>query len=161
MPDDFLDFEDIVIPTRARALPEQLVLLGENSGIMRAMLIDSDHRLALVAASPVHYARLPALVASGAAAKLEENPGTGIRTVFEINVVNVTGSDVVLTLYLNDEAPIASQIFAANGVTVPANGRWQWQGVVTLETRDVWGLAGAANSLYAFFSVRDEVIEIR
>jgi hypothetical protein len=161
MPDDFADFEDIVIPSRTRPLPDQMVLLGENSDIMRAMLIDSDHRLAMVAASPVHYARLPALVAAGAAAKLEENPGAGIRTVFEINVVNVTNSDIVLTLYLNDEAPISSQIFAANGVTVPANGRWQWQGVVTLETRDIWGLASAANSLYAFFSVRDEVIEIR
>jgi len=161
MPDDFPDFEDIIIPTRARPLPDQMVLLGENSDIMRAMLIDSDHRLAIVAASPVHYARLPVLVPTGAAGQLEEHPDDGVRTVFEINVVNVNAAARTLTLYLNDEPPSSTKIIAANAVTVAGNSAWQWQGVITLETKDIWGIASAANSLYAFFSVRDEVTEIR
>lgn len=161
MPDDFPDFEDIEIPTRTRPLPDQMVLLGENSGIMRAMLVDSDHRLAIVSASPVHYARLPVLVPTGAAGKLEEHPDDGIRTVFEINVVNVTGNGRTLTLYLNDEAPNSTKIIAANDITIAADSAWQWQGVVTLETKDIWGICDAANALYAFFSVRDEITEIR
>jgi len=162
MPDDFPDFEDLEFPVGSRtALPDQMVLLGEHGDIMRALLVDADHRLAISSVSPVHYARLPALVASGAAAKIEEHPTSGIRTVFEINVVNVTSSDVSLTFYLHDDTPGSTHVFAANGVTVPADGRWQWQGIVTLETKDIWGLAGAANSLYAFFSVRDEVSAIR
>jgi hypothetical protein len=162
MPDDFPDFEDLELPIgRYTPLPDQMVLLGEYDDIMRALLVDADHRLAIASVSPVHYARLPQLVANGAAAQIEKHPATGIRTVFEINVVNVTSSDVTLTFYLHDDTPSSTHIFAANGVTVPADGRWQWQGLVTLETKDIWGLAGAANSLYAFFSVRDEVSAIR
>lgn len=161
MPDDFSDFDDLLLPLPSRAaLPDQMVLLGEDNNEMRAMLIDSDHRLAIDSASPVHYARLPVLVPS-TAGKLEEHPTSGVRTVFEINVVNYTSSDTTLTLYLHDDTPSGYHVFAANGVTVPANGRWQWQGLVTLETKDIWGVAGTSNSLRAFFSVRDEVDAIR
>ena len=161
MPDDFWDFEDLLLPLPSRAaLPDQMVLLGEDNNEMRAMLIDSDHRLAIGAASPVHYARLPVLVPS-TVGKLEEHPTSGVRTVFEINIVNYTSSDTNLTLYLHDDTPSGYHVFAACGVTVPANGRRQWQGLVTLETKDIWGVAGASNTLRAFFSVRDEVDAIR
>ena len=160
MPDDFEDFGDINIPY-ARPLPDSLLFMGEDSNEMRALLVDDDQRLILGSATPVHYARLPVLVPTGAAGKLEEHPTSGIRTVFEINVVNYTAADVSLSLYLHDDAPASTNTFAANSVTVPANGRFQWQGVVTLETKDIWGLAGAANSLRAFFSVRDEVSSFR
>jgi hypothetical protein len=162
MPDDFSDFEDLELPLPSRsALPDQAVLLGEDGDDMRAMLVDSDHRLVMDSASLVHYGRLPEKVPNSAAGKLEEHPTSGVRDVIEINVVNVTSSDVTLTLYLHDDTPSSTHVFAANGVTVPADGRFQWQGIVKLETKDIWGLAGTANALYAFFSVRDEVDTIR
>jgi hypothetical protein len=133
------------------------VLLGADSEEMRALLLDADNRLLMEFATGVHYARLPVLVPTGSAGKLEEHPSTGIRTVYEINVVNYTSSDVTLTLYLHDDTPSSTHVFAANGITVPARGRFQWQGLVTLETKDIWGVASAGSSLRAFFSVRDEV----
>ena len=157
MPDDFSDFEDLLLPLPSRAaLPDQMVPLGEDNTEMRALLIDSDHRLIIDQSTPVHYARLPELVPSGSASKLEEHPTSGVRTVYEINVLNYTDSDVDLTLYLHDDTPTSYHVFAANGLTIPARGRWQWEGVVTLETKDIWGVASASSSLRAFFSVRDE-----
>ena len=99
MTEDFSDFEDLNIPAgRYTPLPDQLVLLGADGEEMRALLVDSDERLVIESASPVHYARLPVLVPTGTAGKLEEHPTDGIRTVYEINVVNYPDRGNILTI---------------------------------------------------------------
>ena len=160
MPDDFADFGDIKIPYR-RSLPDSLLFMGEYGNEMRAFLVDGDRRIVLGSVSQPHYGRLPVVVPTGAAGKLEEHPTSGVRNVFEINVINVTAGAVTLKLYLHDDVPSSTKIIAANNYSIAARGLFQWQGVVTLETKDIWGLASAANSLYAFFSVRDEVSSFR
>jgi len=160
MPDDFSDFEDLELRPLSRTLPDQAVMLGAYGEEMRAFLVDGDRRLILETATPVYYARLPVVVPTSAGV-LESAPSSGVRNVLEINVVNVTSSDVTLTLYFRDDTPSSTHIFGANAVVVPANGSFQWQGLLTLETKHVYGVASAGSSLYAFFTVRDEIDSFR
>lgn len=155
MSDDFAEFDELLssLPKPDRPLPDELLLLGEWQNNLAPFLLDADARLVVHLATPQYYARLAVLIPTSVGV-LEEAPSSGSRDLIGIDVVNVTASAVSFTLYLHDGVPSSSHLFAANNLSIPANGRWQWRGVQPLESKHIWGLASTANALYAFFSIR-------
>lgn len=160
--EDFPSFDEVLnaLPVPGRPLPDQLLLLGEHQSRLAPFLLDADRRLVLAIANPKYYARMPVLIPTTVGI-LEAAPDSGTRDIIGIEVYNVTASPATFTLYLHDSTPTASKTFAANRLTLPARGRWQWRGVQPLETKHIWGISDTANALYAFFSVRDPLASWR
>ncbi len=156
MSDDFADFEELLssLPKPNRPLPDEVLLLGECLNNLAPFLLDAERRLVVCLASPRYYARLP-LPLPTSLGVLEEAPTSGCRDLIAIDIVNVTSEAVSFSLYIHDSQPTSSHIFAANNLSIPARGRWQWRGVHPLETKHIWGIAGSANTLFALFSLRE------
>jgi|DewCreStandDraft_5_1066085.scaffolds.fasta_scaffold25893_3 hypothetical protein len=156
MSDDFADFDELLssLPKPSRPLPDELLLLGEWQNTLSPFLLDADSRLVIWLATPQYYARMPVFIPTSVGV-LEEAPSSGSRDLIGIDVVNVTASAVSFTLYLHDGVPSSAHLFAANNLSIPANGQWRWRGVQPLETKHVWGLSSTANALAAIFSIRE------
>jgi hypothetical protein len=153
----FGEFLDGLSKQRVAKLPDSILLVGRTSeGRMQPFQLDEDWRLLVDCATPVYTGRNPVEIPDGAPGLLEPSPDGGTIVVININVVNVTGSPVALTLWLDENDPPSDYfIFGICGGTVPANGYWQWTGELQLQAGySVWGQAGAANALYAHISLR-------
>lgn len=157
----FEDFEDFLkhfkITRTAGGMPDDLALMGYLYAARRAMFlqVDSDDRLVLLPGSPRYDARLPVLIPS-TVGKIEEAPTDGHnRLVVGIDIINYESSATTCTLYLSEDTPAAGSRFIMIGKTIDAFGLFSWRGKIELDaTLSIWGLAGAANKLRAFFSVR-------
>jgi hypothetical protein len=165
--DDFGTFEDFLsgLPKRVTELPESIMPLGESAshpGKMLPLALDRDYRLVVEVAGPRYYGRGPVLVPT-TAGLIEAAPASGKRVCIGINVVNVTASPVSLKLWHTDDAPPNDiYMFGIFGGNVPANGFWQWKGILVLEAGvGIYGEAGAANALYAHVGVRDPMSNFR
>jgi hypothetical protein len=123
-------------------------------------LLDGDNRLVMQFVTWKYYARSPIVVPTTVGI-LESGPGSGTRVVTNINVVNVTGNPVSLKLHVDEEEATDYNVFGICGEDIEANSMWQWEGEIALESSHVWGVAGDANALYAFFTVRDERDAVR
>jgi hypothetical protein len=158
----FEDFEDFMkhfkITRQAGGMPDDLALMGYLYAAKRAVFlqVDSDDRLVLLPASPRYDARLPVLIPAVTPGKLESAPTDGHnRLVVGIDIINYETSDTTCTLYLSEEAPGDTQRFIIIGKTIGAFTAYSWRGKIELDaTLSIWGLAGDANRLRAFFSVR-------
>jgi hypothetical protein len=158
--DDFDSFSDFLAGLSRRTaakLPDSILLIGKTAeGKYLPFGLDEDYRLLLDNATPKYYGSNPVLVPA-AAGKLLTAPAGSNTVVVDINVVNVTGAPVALTLWRdNYPTPRDSLIFGICGGSVPANGYWQWRGKMALGVGySIWGQAGSANALYANLSYRD------
>lgn len=160
--DDFDSFSDFLAGLAKRTaakLPDSILLIGKTSaGKYLPFALDEDYRLLVDNATPKIYGMNPILVPT-TAGKLLTAPASSNYVVVDIDVVNVTGVDVTLTLWRdNYPAPRDSLIFGICGGSVPANGYWQWTGNLALGVGySIWGEAGSANALYAHLSYRDNI----
>jgi hypothetical protein len=164
---DFGTFDDFLsgLPKRITQLPESIMPLGESAshpGMMLPLVLDKDYRLVVEIATPKYYGRGPVLIPTTAGV-LESAPASGKTICIAINVVNVTASPVSLKLWHTDEAPPLDYYrFGIFGSNVPANGLWQWTGILVLEAGvGIYAEAGAANALYAHLSLRDPLSVFR
>lgn len=148
-----VDFDSLFDELRPQPAPlEALTPLGLLSGQALPWLVDGEDALVVMPASPQYLLRLPVLV--GTSVTLLEAGGSGLD-VCEINLVNLTGSPVTCKLFHSEGAPVDdSMVFGLAGGTVPANGSFQWQGVLSLAVSGVYAQAGAANAIVALVTVR-------
>ena len=163
MSDDFGSFEDFIARTPMAILPESVMLLGYYSGGTRYVpfLLDDDNRLVMQFVTLQYYAKSPVVVPNAAAGKIETGPASEARVVTNINIVNVTANPVSLKLYLAEEEALNTNVFGICGGTVAANSLFQWEGELVVGPESVWGLAGAADALYATITLRDERDKVR
>jgi hypothetical protein len=137
-------------------LPTDIYLHGENPGkVYVPFLLDADERLLLKVASRIYFSSTVKAIAQSSIGELIPAPTDGIqKNVIGIDIINTVASDVTCTLYYSEgPTPSASEIFGICGGTIAANSLWSWRGSLYLDTRGVWGQAGTAGALRAYFSL--------
>jgi hypothetical protein len=158
----FEDFEDFMkhfkITRSAVNIPDSISLMGYFYEEKRAafLQIDVDHRLVIVPGTSKYDARLPVLVPA-VVGVLEAAPTDGDnRLVVGIDILNYTDTACPCALYLSEETPVdGNTAFGIMWEEILPYSVWSWRGQIELDaTLSIWGLAGAVNSLRAFFSVR-------
>jgi hypothetical protein len=158
----FEDFEDFMkhfkITRQSVNIPDSISLMGYFYEEKRSafLQIDIDHRLVIIPGTPKYDARLPVLVPA-VVDVLEAAPTDGHnRLVVGIDVLNYTDTACPCALYLSEETPTsANQAFGLIWESILPYSLWSWRGLIELDaTRSIWGFAGSANRLRAFFSVR-------
>jgi hypothetical protein len=155
--DSFSDFLEGLSRRRDAKLPDSILLIGKTAeGKYLPFGLDEDYRLLLDNAPPKYYGLNPVLVQT-VAGKLLTAPTGSNYVVVDIDVVNVTGAPVALTLWRdNYPKPRDSLIVGICGRMVPANGYWQWRGKMALGVGYcIWGQAGSTNALVAHLSYRE------
>ena len=162
----FEDFEDFMkhfkISRQSMTVPDRIGLMAYFYDEKRAafLQIDSDHRLVFAPGTPLYEARLPVLIPIYPnRAKLEDAPTDGHnRLVVGIDILNYTDTACGCNLFLCEEAPADfdfSSNFGLAGEAIQPYSVWSWRGAIELDaTTSIWGEAGAANALRAFFMVR-------
>jgi hypothetical protein len=136
-------------------LPGDIYLHGENPAkVMVPFLLDGDQRLLLRVASRIYFSSTIKTIPQSSIGELIAAPIDGItRNLIGIDIVNTTSSPVICTLYWSSGSPTADEIFGICGGSIAANGLWSWRGSLYLDDRGVWGQAGTASALRAYFSV--------
>jgi hypothetical protein len=137
-------------------LPTDIYLLGENSSnVYVPFVLDSDQRLLLKCVSRLYYSSTVKTIPSGTAGLLISAPTDDyVKNLIGVDIVNTSASDVTCYLYCSTSpTPSASHIFGICGWAIKSHSLWSWRGQLTLETKSIYGLAGASSSLRAYFSL--------
>ena len=158
----FEDFEDFMkhfkITRTAASVPDSFAPMAHLDTEKRSVWLglDMHHRLMFDPASPRYDNKLPVLVPA-VVGVLEAAPVDGHnRLIVGIDVLNYTNDPCTCILYQSEVAPVSlTQAFGIVGGTILPYSLWSWRGQFELDSAwSVWGVAGAANKLRAFFSVR-------
>jgi len=158
----FEDFEDFMqhfkVVRSATSIPDSFAPMVFLESEKRAvwLQLDKDHRLVLDPASRVYDNKLP-IVVPAACGIIEAAPVDGNkRLIIGIDILNYTNDACTCWLWQSEEAPVdARGMFGIVGGTILPYSVWSWRGRFELDaTWNVWGQAGAANKLRAFFSVQ-------